>query len=401
MESAKKRPVRHSFGDAGDAGMRVGKVASQSRLPLLGRRGWRALLSLFVAGITSGAMAQGSGRVSGQAASIHLQIVGGLAGLTQYTRLEAPFWRQRVPQITDGRLVADIEPFDRSGIRGQDALRLLRLGVTPFSTAELGLVAADEPELAALELPGMAPDTATLRQVIDTQRPWLKALLRDRHETELLAIYVYPAQVVFCARPFRGLLDLRGRRIRTSSVLQSEWVSALGAVPVVVPFAEIVPAIRANVVECAITGTLSGWQIRLNEVTGHIHAMALTWGVTLFGANRTAWDALPLEIQDLLRRELAELEHRIWETAEAETGLGLACNTGQPECAGEQVEAAELRPRGRMTLVPVSAEDDALRRRLVRDAILPRWAERCGDGCGAGWNERIGDALGITAPVTP
>ncbi|MFH5926686.1 TRAP transporter substrate-binding protein [Roseomonas xinghualingensis] len=332
--------------------------------------------------------------------TIRLQVVGGLAGVNQYTRLEEPFWRQRLPQITGGRLNADISPFDRSGIRGQETLRLLRLGVTPFSTALLGLVASEEPELSALELPGVSPDTATLRQVINAQRPWLEEMLRERHETELLAVYVYPAQVFFCARPFGSLLDLRGRRIRTSSAAQSEWVSALGAVPVVIPFAEIVPAIRANVVECAITGTLSGWQIGLNEVTTHIHAMALTWGVSLFGANHTAWQNLPPDMRDLLRSEVAELEQRIWEASSAETGLGLACTTGKPECTGEQTDVAGGRAQGRMTLVNVSPEDDALRRRLVRDVILPRWAERCGSGCGEEWNARIGNALGIAAPVS-
>ena len=326
---------------------------------------------------------------------IRLQVVGGLAGVNQYTRLEEPFWTRRLPEVTGGRLVADISPFDRSGIRGQEALRLLRLGVTPFSTALLGLVAADEPELSSVELPGVAPDMATLRSVISLNRPWLEAMLRERHETELLAVYVYPAQVFFCARPFSGLLDLRGRRIRTSSAAQSEWVSAIGAVPVVIPFAEIIPSIRTGVVECAITGTLSGWQIGLNEVTSHVHAMALTWGVSLFGANHNAWAALPAEMRDVLKRELGELEGRIWEASETETGLGIACNTGQSECPPEQV--AGPRARGRMTRVEVTPQDDELRRRLVREVILPRWVDRCGPGCAEEWNERSGNALGISA----
>ncbi|WP_201306206.1 TRAP transporter substrate-binding protein [Roseomonas harenae] len=361
-----------------------------------GRHGRILAAFLLSFALSSGGSVAQEGTAS---APIRLQVVGGLAGVNQYTRLEEPFWRLRLPQISGGRLTADISAFDRSGIRGQETLRLLRLGVTPFSTALLGLVAAEEPELSALELPGVSPDMATLRRVIAAQRPWLQEMLRERHDTELLAVYIYPAQVFFCARPFNGLLDLRGRRIRTSSAAQSELVSALGAVPVVIPFAEIVPAIRANVVECAITGTLSGWQIGLNEVTSHIHAMSLTWGVSLFGANSTAWAGLPQDMRHLLRRELAGLEQRIWEASDAETGLGLACNTGRPECTGEQAEVGGVRGRGRMTLVNVSPEDDALRRRLVREVILPRWAERCGSACAEEWNDRIGDALGIAVPV--
>ncbi|MBP0447241.1 TRAP transporter substrate-binding protein [Roseomonas sp. SSH11] len=320
--------------------------------------------------------------------------------MSQYTKLEQPFWTRRLPEVTEGRLTADISPYDRSGIRGQEALRLLRLGVTPFSTALLGVVAAEEPELSALELPGVSPDMATLRRVIGMNRPWLESMLRERHDTELLAVYVYPAQVFFCARPFQSLLDLRGRKIRTSAIAQSEWVSAVGAVPVVIPFADIVPSIRGGVVECAITGTLSGWQIGLNEVTTHVHAMALTWGVSLFGANRRAWEALPDDLRGILRSELADLEQRIWDAAEAETGLGLACNTGQPECPPEQMMGPNgPRSRGRMTLVRVTPEDDALRRRLVREVILPRWADRCGPSCAEDWNQRAGEQLGVAVPV--
>jgi len=341
-----------------------------------------------------------AGEAAAQPAPIHLQVVGGLAGVSQYTRLEEPFWTRRLAELTGGQVTASIAPFDRSGIRGQEALRLLRLGVTPFGTALLAVVASEEPELAGLELPGVEPDMATLRRVIAANRPWLQEMLRERHGTELLAVYVYPAQVVFCSRPFGGLMDLRGRRIRTSAAAQSEWVTALGAVPVVIPFAETVTSIRSGVVECAITGTLSGWQIGLNEVTSHVHAMALTWGVSLFGANRAAWAALPEPVRDLLRRELSDLEARVWQTADNETGYGLACNAGGPECPAEQMTGpAGPRTRGRMTVVPVTPADDELRRRLVREVILPRWAERCGQGCAEEWNERVGEQLGVAAPA--
>lgn len=332
----------------------------------------------------------------GPDAPIRLQVVGGLDGVSQYTRLQEPFWTRRVPEVTGGRVTADIAPFDRSGIRGPEALRLLRLGVTPFGTALLPVVAAEEPELASVDLPGVAPDMDTLRRIISAKRSWLEATLRERHETELLGVYVYPAQVLFCNRPIAGMMDLRGRRVRTPSAALSEWVAGLGAVPVLTAFAETVPYVRMGVVECAITGTLSGWQIGLNEVTTHVHAMALGWGVSIFGANRAAWAALPAGVQEVLRQELAALEARIWEAADAETGLGLACNTGHADCPAE---LSALRPRGRMTLVPVSPEDDVLRRRLVREMIMPRWVDRCGPGCAETWNRQIGHALGVPAPV--
>ena len=101
---------------------------------------------------------------------LELDVVGGLAGVQQYERHEAPFWKQRVPEITAGRVHAQIVPFDRSGIRGQEMLQLLRLGVVSFGNVLLGLAAADEPELNAIDLPLLSPDMPALRRTTAWRR---------------------------------------------------------------------------------------------------------------------------------------------------------------------------------------------------------------------------------------
>jgi TRAP-type C4-dicarboxylate transport system substrate-binding protein len=320
---------------------------------------------------------------------ITVKILGGLASVSQYVAFEAPFWTQRVPQITGGRVHAEITPFDRSGVRGQETLQLLRLGVVPFATALLGLAAADEPELNAIDLPVLNPDLATLRETVALWRPRIEALLRTRYNIEMLAIYIYPAQTMFCQKPFTGLGDLAGRRIRVSSVSQSELVTGLGAVPIVVPFAEIVSAIRSGIVECAITGTLSANTIGLHEVTSHVYRAAISWGMSVFGANQAAWNRLPPDLQAILRQGLAELQEEIWQAAARETEDGLNCNAGMASCNAGR--------RGRMTIVEDTPEDRSLRAQLLRDTVLPGWVQRCGTECAEAWNRYIAPVRGLRA----
>ena len=320
---------------------------------------------------------------------IQLRVIGGLAGVSQYTRHEEPFWRDRVPQLTGGRVKASIYSFDSSGLRGQEMLQLMRLGVVPFGTALLATVSADEPELNAVDLPGLNPDMPTLRRTVSLYRPHLERLLRQRYGIELLGIYAYPAQVIYCTKPFVGLADLAGRRVRTSSVGQSEMMAALGAVPVVTPFAEIVNAIRAGTVDCAITGTFSGNEIGLFEVTSHVHAMAISWALSFFGANLAAWEALPADIQDVLRQGISGLERDIWEASDRETAEGLACNTGSALCAHGR--------SGRMTLVPVTPADEVQRARVLVRSVIPSWVERCGPDCADAWNQTLAPTLGLSA----
>ncbi len=316
-----------------------------------------------------------------------LRIVGGLAQVNQYTRHEEPFWTQTLPTLSAGRLQAEIVPFDRAGIRGQDMLRLLQLGVVPFGTVLLELAQADAPLLAAPDLPGLSPDLAALRRHLAAYRPLLTAQLRERYGIELLAVYAYPAQALYCRAAFASLTDLAGRRVRVAGGAQANLVAALGAVPVLTTFAELPAQMRAGKLDCAITGTMSGNTIGLHESTSHLSPLALSWGVSLFGANGATWAALPPALRELLQAQLPKLEKAVWDEAGHETGEGIACNTGAAGCTGGR--------RGRMTLVAPPAGDLQRLRRLLAEAVLPAWVARCGTPCAEAWNQTLAPVVGI------
>ena len=321
------------------------------------------------------------------------RVVGGLAGVSQYTQWEEPFWSRELPRMSGGRFKADIVPFDRAGVPRDDMLRLLQLGVVPFGTVLMGSMTANYPQYTAPDLAGLNPDSSSLKLSVAAFRPFLEKSPREQHGVQLLALYVYPAQVVFCKKPFAALADLSGRRVRVSSAAQADFVGALGATPVHTAFAQIVSSVQAGSIDCAITGTLSGNGLGLQAVTSHMHAMPLNWGVALFAANLSAWEALPADLRTLLRKELPPLEAAIWEESERDTAQGIACNTGQSACTKGV--------KGNMVLVPMSAQDERKRQDIFVSTVLPRWLQRCGPRCAEIWNQTIGLARGLPAPDKP
>lgn len=313
--------------------------------------------------------------------------MGGLGALSQYTRQEEPFWSRDLKRLSGGRYDAEIVPFDRAGVPGPEMLRLMQLGVVPFGTALMSSFTAQNPEYTAPDLAGLNPDIGTLKATLAAFRPYLEKALREQHGVEALAIYVYPAQVVYCNKPLRALPDLAGRRIRVSSSTQADFVGALGGVPVLTGFSQIVPSLTTGNTECAITGSMSGNTLGLHTLTTHIHALPMTWGLAVFGANRAAWNGLPPDLQALLRREIPRLETAIWEESARETDDGLACNQGAPSCVAGR--------KGRMTVVPVSPQDERRRQEILLSTVLPRWIERCGAVCAQVWNQTIGPVRGL------
>jgi TRAP-type C4-dicarboxylate transport system substrate-binding protein len=324
------------------------------------------------------------------AAPQRLRVVGSLANLGQYTRHEEPFWTRELPRLSGGTLVADVVPFDRAGIRGQEMLRLVQVGAVPFGTALLSLSASEDPVLGAADLAGQNADIAALRRTVTAWRPTLEKFLRERYNAELLALYTYPAQVVFCSKPFAALSDLAGRRVRTSSPTQSDLVEALGGLPVRTGFSELMASMKSGNVECAITGAASGAQVGLPEASSHIHAMAINWGLSVLVANAGAWKALSPGAQALLKRELPKMEQAVWADAERETNEGLACVTGRGGCSAGVAA-------GKLVEVRVTPADEKRRREIFSSVVLPRWVQRCGADCARLWNDTLGPATGVQA----
>ncbi len=315
-------------------------------------------------------------------APIRLRVVGGLGGISQYTRFEQPFWTTELPRLSGGRLSADIVPFDRAGIPGVEMLRLLQLGVVPFGTALMSSFSSIYPQYTAVDLPGLSGDVASLRAATAAFRPYLEQALRQEQGVELLALYIYPAQITFCKHPLKGLSDLRGRRVRVSSPAQADFIAAVGAEPVVTSFTQQRNSLESGDTECAVTGGMAGNTLGVDTLTRYLHPLPLNWGMAVFGANQAAWNALPPEDRQLLRTELARLEGAIWDNAERETSEGVACNLGRSDCRTGR--------RGAMTLVPVSEADERLRVEIFRTTVLPRWLRRCAVRCDQIWARTIG-----------
>ena len=262
---------------------------------------------------------------------------------------------------------------------------MIQLGVVPFGTAVLSFVTAKYAEFGAPDMPGLNPDIASLKQSVNAFCPYLVKSMRERHGVEVLAVYTYPAQIVFCKNPVAGLQDLANRRIRVSSVTQSDFVTSLGGTPVLTGFSQILSSMTSGSIDCAITAAMSGNKLGLHDVTNFQYTLPINWGLAMFAANSGAWAALNPELKSLLTRELPKLEAAIWEESERETRDGVACNTGAASCAGGK--------KGNMTEVKPSAADERLRKKLLVD-VLQRWQQRCTERCVDVWNQTIGKVPG-------
>ncbi len=320
--------------------------------------------------------------------AIHLKVVGGLGQTVQYKNYEEPFWSKQLAERSGGRVTAEVIPWDRVGVKGSELLGFIRLGAIPIGTVSLSQIASEDPEAAALDLAGLNPDIPALRNSIAAYLPTLRELYRQRYGIELLAIWSYPAQVVFCNRPIRGLSDLKGVNVRVASAMHGDFVRGLGGTGVAIPYDGLMDGLRKHVADCAITAAMSGYRLGLQNATTHLVPVTVSWGPYVLFANHAAWARLDPKVRDFLREQIDELSGRLWEAAVQETDEGVACLTGVGRCSkGTPAQ---------MTLVAVTDEDRKMVRESLIRVVLPGWAERCGGECTEEWNRTVGRLYNLT-----
>ena len=318
-----------------------------------------------------------------------LKVVGGLSNLSAYNDYEKPFWTKVVPTLSNGQVTAEIKGFNEMGLKGPELLRLMSQGVVEFGTATLSYFSSDNPINEAVDLAGLAPDAKTARAVVDAFAPVYAKHYGPGTGIKILGMSPYPAQVLFCNAEIKSLADVKGKKVRTSSRTQAEFVEALGGSGVTLAFGEVVPAMQNKVIDCAITGSLSGYSAKWYEVATHLYALPINWNSQIHGVNQKAWNKIDPKVQAFLQSNIKSMIDNMWDAAAAQTQQGYDCNSGAAACT--------LPVKGKMVVVQPTAADRVLLKKLMQDTVLPKWAARCSTSCVQDFNATIGKTVGLTA----
>jgi len=319
-----------------------------------------------------------------------LNVVGSWSNLPLYQDFERKFWEETVPAESDGAISVSMTTFDQMGVAGADVFRMLGDGVYDIGMTVGDYTVGDAPELEGLDVPLIAMDAATAHKMVEAAKPWVADIMRDRFNSHMLAIAPYPPQIVFCNAEVNGLDDLVGKKIRGSGRMTSLFLEALGAEGITLAFSEVPGALERGVIDCAVTGAGSGYASGWHESSTHLVNLPLGgWDPVITAVNLDKWESLDPAVQTFLSEKVAaEFETPAWEDAQGALAGDIACLTGSGEC--------DRGPAASMTLVEVSAEDQARAVSILEEKILPDWSQRAGGDWAKRWNETVGAALGAS-----
>jgi len=320
-----------------------------------------------------------------------LNVVGSWSGLELHRAFEKPFWSDALPAASNGGIAVNLTTHDQLGIPGGDVYNLLSEGLYDVGMTVMDYAVQDAPEMEALDLPMLSMDVATARAVAEAYMPIANKAAAKRFNSKVLAIVPYPQQVVFCRDPVANLADLEGRNIRASGRSTLEFLEAAGAVSLNIAFNEVPGALDRGVIDCAVTGSTSGYSSAWYEMADYLYTLpAGGWDYVVTAISLDAWNGLSSSEQATLEASIqTDFIDPAWANAEVDTEQGIACLTGNSECT--RGEAAN------MTLVQPNAADIERSKKILEDTVLPNWSSRVDQDVIDQWNQLIGPIVNLTA----
>ncbi len=319
-----------------------------------------------------------------------LSVVGSWSSLPLYKNYEAPFWTKTLPAAVPG-LKVEMTTFNQMGVKGGDVFRLLNDGLFDVGMTVADYTVGDAPELEGLDVPLVATDAAKARKMVEAARPMVEDIMAKRFGSKLLAIAPYPPQIVFCKPKISGLADLKGKKVRGSGRMTTKLLEALGAEGVNVRFSEVPGALERGVIDCAVTGSGSGYSAGWHEVSTHLLPLPLGgWDPVVTAMNMNKWNSLSGATKKaILAKIKSEFEDPAWASAGSSLQNDINCLTGSGKCTSGAPASMKL-------VAATQADMDTARNTLLK-TVLPDWARRTSAAHVKTWNESVGRVVGVKA----
>ena len=216
-------------------------------------------------------------------------------------------FRVLAEQYTHGRVRVEVYPNSQL-YKDKEELEALQLGAVQMlapSLAKFGPLGVKEFE--AFDLPYIFPTKAALYAV--TEGPIGKSLLQKLETKGItgLAYWDNGFKVMSANRPLHSPADFRGLRMRIqgSKVLDAQ-MRALGAIPQVLAFSDVYPALQAHVVDGTENPPSNMLTQRMNEVQKYVTVSNHGYLGYAVIVNKKFWDGLPRDVREELEQALRE-----------------------------------------------------------------------------------------------
>ncbi len=268
-----------------------------------------------------------------------------------------------VEERSDGEIVLTVQSGGALGVAGPEMLGAIRDGVFPIGEYSLAQAIGVEPAFGLERLPGLFDSYEAFAVYSAVSRPVYQRILATHNQMILLNV-PWPQSHIHVAASIGSLDDLRGRRIRTYDPFGTEFYERLGANPIQMPWAEVIPALASGVLEGVHTSASSAVDGRFWEFLGYTVLLNAQTSTSALVVNIDSLEALSPEHRRILLETARDLEVGFWLASQADeaasidvlTSNGMDVHPASEDLRAAAFEAARAIAEEFAADTPVAAE---------------------------------------------
>ncbi len=242
-------------------------------------------------------------------------------------------------------------PISATNITQAVSQGLVQLGDDGFNTGNI-------PISGILRLPMLLLSLDDMLKAMAIVGPY-EARDYERKGIVMLAQYTYPFQVIFGRKRITSLADLKGLKMRVTSVEQGELMRRFGAVTVTMGTPDVAAALDRGVVDGVLTAS-SGSGITWKDLLHYRYGFPTSFVNSTFIVNGAAFKTLTPEQQKQLRDVAEE-----------------AANWATHEMQKQDADYTDRMAKGGMVVTPASDSDIKEATDRMKD-YWPAWAKAHG-----------------------
>lgn len=305
------------------------------------------------------------------------------------TQIEQPFFAS-LQQETNLPIEIDFKPLETLGVKDTYQLPMMRDGIFDLVSLRLIQNSENEVSLNGLDLVGLNLNFEKGRALANAYIPIVDKHLQEKYQVKILGIWTFGPQELFCNKTIRGIVDLKGLKIRVPGETLAQYIASIGAIPAIIPFDETKAALQSHLIDCAITSASSATSGGWLEYTKYYIPFAFNTGINAYGISLSKWNLFNERQQETLQQAFNKHLNNMWTTSEDLYGRAQSCLLGKESCP-EGKKYALIR-------VDISSEELAFLRKQAKNITLKNWSDACNKeypGCGDEWLKIVGPVLDI------
>ncbi|MFC7369445.1 TRAP transporter substrate-binding protein [Vreelandella zhaodongensis] len=217
-----------------------------------------------------------------------------------------------ISERSDGRLKINFLSYGQHPFSGAEILSAVRDGVVQMGNTADVYVSSMEPSIAFLGLPFLFDNLEQAKAAYaELEDPYYRQIFADKYNAELTTGFVISGSAIHANRPLNSIEAMQGQKIRVFGHESGEMIRLLGGEPSTVAFGELYTSLQRGTIDGALTGMDGARAARVYEVVDNNTWWNWSYPVEFTFVNQDAMEALPEDLQEIVREEASLINERI------------------------------------------------------------------------------------------